>query len=86
MVRKMSSTVGPDLNWPRVRSAGTMAKPESSFSPAAFSPSPLPALPWHSQHFASCQTSLPAIEHLPAWAGGLADGERRAGRLLDEEA
>src|SRR6266436_3860458 len=50
MVRKMSPTAGPDLNWPLVRSAGRLGNPKSSFSPGAFSPSPLPVLPWHSQH------------------------------------
>src|SRR3546814_8790929 len=59
MVRKMSSTAGPDLNWPVVRSAGRIGKPQSSVRPAAFSPSPSPVCPWHSQHLACCQTSLP---------------------------
>src|SRR5258706_3843045 len=59
MVRKMSLTLGPDLNWPVVRLAGGIGKPKSSFSPAAFSPLPLPPSPWHSQHLACFQTSLP---------------------------
>src|SRR5262249_34716266 len=79
MVRKMSLTPGPDLNCPVVRLAGGIGKPRSSFRPAAFAPSPLPAWPWHSQHFDDCHTSLPCFSSSavgaggwPTWIGGLA--------------
>ena len=72
MVRKMSTAAGPDLNWPLVRFAGTMEKPRSSFSPAAFSPSPIPVWPWHSQHFAVCHTCLPRAMIGSEAAGGRA--------------
>ncbi|MNN91650.1 hypothetical protein D3C81_2097890 [compost metagenome] len=58
-VRKMSFTDAPDLNCPVVRLAGGIGKPKSSSSPAAFSPSPLPLRPWHSQHLARSQACLP---------------------------
>src|ERR1700728_5288361 len=66
----MSVTDGPDLNWPLVRFAGCMVNPESSFSPGASSPSPLPVSPWHSQHLAWVQTSLPCAINAVVGAGG----------------
>src|SRR5271156_2417644 len=70
MVLKISPAAGPDLNWPLVRSAGRIGKPKSSFSPAAFSPSPLPVWPWHSQHLALSQMSLPCVTSACDGAGG----------------
>src|ERR1700728_2066385 len=66
----MSVTAGPDLNWPLVRLAGWMVKPESSFNPAASSPSPLPVSPWHSQHLAWTQTSFPCAIKAGVGGGG----------------
>src|SRR5262245_6341814 len=51
-VRKMSRTVDPPLNWPRVKSAGRIGNFRSSVSSAADSPSPLPPSPWHWKHLA----------------------------------
>src|SRR6202167_3270890 len=66
----MSVTAGPDLNWPLVRFAGCIGKPESSFNPAASYPSPLPVSPWHSQHLAWIQTSLPCAIKAGVGGGG----------------
>src|SRR5918994_3924196 len=85
IVRKMSSTAGPDLNWPLVRSAGTVANPRSSLRPAAFSPSPLPPWPWHSQHFATCQTSLPRSSIVWDGVGGRPIDNRGAGGCAAEK-
>src|SRR6202161_2991108 len=47
-----------------------MVNPESSLSPGASSPSPLPVSPWHSQHLAWTQTSLPCASKAGVGGGG----------------
>ena len=73
MVRKMSSTAGPDLNWPLVRSAGTMVKPMIVLQPGGLLAITLAGL----------AVALPAFRLLPHFLAALEELLRRRRRLSD---
>ena len=73
MVRKMSSTAGPDLNWPLVRSAGTIGEAEIVLQPGGLLAVALSAL----------TVALPAFRDLPNLLAAIDDLLRRGGRLSD---
>ena len=75
MVRKMSSTAGPDLNWPLVRSAGRIGEAEIVLEPGGLLAVALAGL----------AVALPAFRRLPDFLAAIEQRLRRSGRLADVE-